>query len=87
MMCFREVEACCHLLASLCTCLQHLMTLREWSEKGSLFPAGVHTASELFATADSINQYCFYGRCIGVQVNLQAQFNYTKSIHFFFLTI
>lgn len=63
----REVESCCHLLASLCTCLQHLMTLREWSLPGSLFPQGVHTATELFATADSINQYSFYGRCLGVQ--------------------
>lgn len=66
----REVEACSHLLASLCTCLQHLMTLRQWSDTGSLFPAGVHTAAELFATADTINQYCFYGRCLGVQVNV-----------------
>lgn len=61
------MEAVSHLLASLCTCLQHLMTLRQWSDTGSLFPTGVHTAAELFATADTINQYCFYGRCLGIQ--------------------
>ncbi len=63
----KEVEACSHLLASLCTCLQHLLTLRKWSDVGSLFPTGVHTAAELFATAETINQYCFYGRCLGLQ--------------------
>lgn len=63
----KEVEACSHLLASLCTCLHHLLTLRKWSDVGSLFPTGVHTAAELFATAETINQYCFYGRCLGIQ--------------------
>lgn len=43
------------------------MTLRQWSDTGSLFPTGVHTAAELFATANTINQYCFYGRCLGIQ--------------------
>ncbi|KAJ6634788.1 Hormone-sensitive lipase [Pseudolycoriella hygida] len=63
----KEMEACSHLLASLCTCLHHLLTLREWSDVGSLFPSGVHTAAELFTTAETINQYCFYGRCLGIQ--------------------
>lgn len=66
----KEVEACSQLLASLCTCLQHLLTLKQWSDVGSLFPSGVHTANELFATAGTINQYSFYGRCLGIQVSL-----------------
>lgn len=63
----REVEACSHLLASLVTCLAHLRQLMEWSEPGELFPAGDHSPQELLAKAESINQYCFYGRCLGFQ--------------------
>lgn len=63
----REVEACSHLLASLVTCLAHLHQLMEWSEPGELFPAGDHSPQELLAKAESINQYCFYGRCLGFQ--------------------
>lgn len=40
----------------------------EWSEPGELFPAGDHSPQELLAKAESINQYCFYGRCLGFQV-------------------
>lgn len=63
----KEIESSNHLLASLCTCLKHLLTLHEWSEAGSLFPSGIHTAEELFNMGDTINQYCFYGRCLGFQ--------------------
>lgn len=65
---FREVESCGQLLASLGTCLHHLHTLLGWAPPGELFPTELHTPEELFAQADTINQYCFYGRCLGFQV-------------------
>lgn len=68
----REIEACCHLLASLCTCLQHLITLQELSDPGSLFASQL-PATEMFERANSINQYCFYGRCLGVQYSDSMQ--------------
>ncbi|KAG8212792.1 hypothetical protein J437_LFUL019762, partial [Ladona fulva] len=63
----REVEACNHVLASLGTCLQHLKTLISWSAYGSLFPDESHSPNELLTKAENINQYCFYGRCLGFQ--------------------
>uniref|UniRef100_A0A182MG95 Hormone-sensitive lipase n=1 Tax=Anopheles culicifacies TaxID=139723 RepID=A0A182MG95_9DIPT len=64
----KEVEAYNHLMASLCTCLQHAQTLREWTrESGDLFPDESHSVEELFARGGIINQYCFYGRCLGFQ--------------------
>uniref|UniRef100_A0A182RS77 Hormone-sensitive lipase n=1 Tax=Anopheles funestus TaxID=62324 RepID=A0A182RS77_ANOFN len=64
----KEVEAYNHLMASLCTCLQHAQTLREWTrESGDLFPDESHSVEELFAHGGIINQYCFYGRCLGFQ--------------------
>ncbi|XP_071441521.1 hormone-sensitive lipase isoform X2 [Hetaerina americana] len=63
----REVEACSHVLASLGTCLQHLKTLISWSAEGSLFPIESHSPKELLTQAENINQYCFYGRCLGFQ--------------------
>uniref|UniRef100_A0A2M4BDB0 Putative hormone-sensitive lipase hsl n=1 Tax=Anopheles marajoara TaxID=58244 RepID=A0A2M4BDB0_9DIPT len=64
----KEVEAYNHLMASLCTCLQHTQTLREWTKTtGDLFPDEAHSVEELFATGAIINQYCFYGRCLGFQ--------------------
>ncbi|KAK1132230.1 hypothetical protein K0M31_016352 [Melipona bicolor] len=68
----REVEACSQLLASLCTCLEHLQTLYSWSEhisdgKPSLFIGDNHNPHEILNKVDSINQYCFYGRCLGFQ--------------------
>uniref|UniRef100_A0A2M4AL67 Putative hormone-sensitive lipase hsl n=1 Tax=Anopheles triannulatus TaxID=58253 RepID=A0A2M4AL67_9DIPT len=64
----KEVEAYNHLMASLCTCLQHTQTLREWTRTtGDLFPDEAHSVEELFATGAIINQYCFYGRCLGFQ--------------------
>uniref|UniRef100_A0A1B0CEX7 BHLH domain-containing protein n=2 Tax=Lutzomyia longipalpis TaxID=7200 RepID=A0A1B0CEX7_LUTLO len=61
----KEIEACSHLLASLCILLDHLMILRTWSSEGSLFSD--HTAEELLSHGGAINQYCFYGRCLGFQ--------------------
>lgn len=65
----KEVEACSQLLCSLCTCLQYLLILRQWSanSNGDLFACGRHTAEQLFELGDTINQYCFYGRCLGFQ--------------------
>lgn len=68
----REIEACSQLLASLCTCLEHLQTLYSWSEhfsdgKPSLFIGDSHNSHEILSKVDSINQYCFYGRCLGFQ--------------------
>lgn len=55
------------MLASLTTCLTHLITLHEWSESGDLFPKGEHTPEELLKRTDSINQFAFYGRTLGMQ--------------------
>jgi len=64
----KEVEACSQLLSSLCTCMQYLLILRQWSAStGDLFACGNHTAEQLFELGDTINQYCFYGRCLGFQ--------------------
>ncbi|KZC05122.1 PREDICTED: hormone-sensitive lipase [Dufourea novaeangliae] len=68
----REIEACSQLLASLCTCLEHLQTLYSWSEettdgKPSLFIGDNHNPYEILNKASNINQYCFYGRCLGFQ--------------------
>uniref|UniRef100_A0A8D8DN94 Hormone-sensitive lipase n=2 Tax=Culex pipiens TaxID=7175 RepID=A0A8D8DN94_CULPI len=62
----KEVEAYNHLLASLCTCLKHCHTLRRWTEPGHLFPDS-RTVEELLGKAETINQFCFYGRCLGFQ--------------------
>lgn len=66
----REIEACAHLLASLCSCLEQIMIIREHSEYGSLFPNGEHKAIGLFNTSAAVNQYVFYGRCIGFHVSV-----------------
>ncbi|XP_037948822.1 hormone-sensitive lipase-like [Teleopsis dalmanni] len=64
----KEVESCSQLLSSLCTCLQYLLIMHEWShETTDLFANGEHSAEELFEMGDTINQYCFYGRCLGFQ--------------------
>ncbi|XP_058447335.1 hormone-sensitive lipase isoform X2 [Malaya genurostris] len=62
----KEVEAYNHLMASLCTCLKHCRTLRQWSKSGELFPIS-HSVEELLGRAEAINQFCFYGRCLGFQ--------------------
>lgn len=64
----KEVEACFQVLTSLCSCLRYLITLNEWSENsGDLFASGKYSAEELFESGEAINQYCFYGRCLGFQ--------------------
>lgn len=80
----REIEACAHLLASLCSCLEQLLIIRENSEYGSLFPKGDHKAIGLFNTSAAVNQYCFYGRCIGFHVSIlsfpKMRFRYSNLI-------
>lgn len=61
----KEIEACCHLLASLCSCFQQTLTIKEKCQSGSLFPPGEHRASGLFNMSACVNQYSFYGRSIG----------------------
>nr|XP_033325871.1 hormone-sensitive lipase isoform X1 [Megalopta genalis]XP_033325873.1 hormone-sensitive lipase isoform X1 [Megalopta genalis] len=68
----REIEACSQLLASLYNCLEHLQTMYSWSEtmidgKPSLFIGDNHDPYEIFSKLGNINQYCFYGRCLGFQ--------------------
>jgi len=36
--------------------------------KLSLFPLEQYSIQELLNNAENINQYCFYGRCLGFQV-------------------
>ncbi|XP_011639018.1 hormone-sensitive lipase isoform X2 [Pogonomyrmex barbatus] len=69
----KEIEACSQLLASLFTCLQQLKTMYSWSTevtsdgKLSLFPLDQYSVQDLFSNAQNVNQYCFYGRCLGFQ--------------------
>lgn len=63
----REVEACSHALASMITSLHHLIMLHEWSEDGNLFPVRENTPEEILERAMSVNQFAFYGRCLGFQ--------------------
>lgn len=68
----KEIEACSQLLVSLQTLLQYLKILYTWSTevmsdgKLSLFIMD-HSAEEFLQWTENINQYCFYGRCIGFQ--------------------
>uniref|UniRef100_A0A0C9QX50 Lipe protein n=1 Tax=Fopius arisanus TaxID=64838 RepID=A0A0C9QX50_9HYME len=80
----REIEACSQLMASLNTFLHHLKTLHTWSELGmdsrpSLFPSEEHSPQELLDQAGDIDQYSFYGRCLG--------FQFTNSIKYIMKTI
>ncbi|CAG9583322.1 unnamed protein product [Danaus chrysippus] len=75
----KEVESSGQLLASLGTCLHHLQTLLSWAPPGELFPTEPHSPEELFSQADTINQYCFYGRCLGFQF-LPSMRNILKGI-------
>lgn len=79
----REIEACSHLLASLCSCLEQLMVIRAASEPGSLFPSGTFTAQELFNMSANVNQYSFYGRCLGFHVRHVSHSNFRLSPHSF----
>ncbi|CAL1676332.1 unnamed protein product [Lasius platythorax] len=68
----KEIEACSQLMVSLKTFLQYLKILYTWSTeimsdgKLSLFIMD-QSAQEFLHWTENINQYCFYGRCIGFQ--------------------
>jgi len=51
--------------------MTHLQTLVTWSKEGQLFPDEQHSPEELLKHAETINMYCFYGRCLGFQVCLE----------------
>lgn len=40
--------------------------------KPSLFIGEAHSPHEMLSKVDSINQYCFYGRCLGFQVVIET---------------
>lgn len=64
----REIEACNHLLAALMTIFNHLLSFHSWSEEGNLFPTKKeHTPDEILQRVSGINQFAFYGRCLGFQ--------------------
>ncbi|KAK6634055.1 hypothetical protein RUM44_004663 [Polyplax serrata] len=63
----KEIEAISHMIASLATCFKHLCTLVNWSETGELFPSAEHYSEVLLQQSDTVNQYAFYGRCLGIQ--------------------
>lgn len=60
---------CTEVLTSLTTLLTHLKTMISWSKSGELFPGDDHTPEELLSQGESLNQCCFYGSCLGFQVN------------------
>lgn len=64
----KEVAAGSQLLLTLFICLEYLETLYDWNQgKDQLSLFTDHTPQELLSTAKTINQYCFYGRCLGFQ--------------------
>jgi hormone-sensitive lipase len=63
----REIEACNHLLAALITAFHQLIHLHSTSESGNLFPTREQSPSEVLERALTVNQFAFYGRCLGFQ--------------------
>lgn len=55
------------MLAALITFLNHLLTLHSWCEPGNLFPIQQHSPEDILERARTINQFAFYGRCLGFQ--------------------
>ncbi|EEB14239.1 Hormone-sensitive lipase, putative [Pediculus humanus corporis] len=63
----KEVEAISRLIASLLSCLKYLEILLSWSNTGDLFPSAEHFSDILIQQSENINQFAFYGRCMGIQ--------------------
>ncbi|KAG5674157.1 hypothetical protein PVAND_004141 [Polypedilum vanderplanki] len=62
----KEIEACNHLLAALITTFHQLKHFHLSSkERGNLFPE--HSPDEILQRAQMIDQFAFYGRCLGFQ--------------------
>lgn len=55
------------MLAAFITFFGHLKLLHSWSSDGHLFPAHDETPEQILERARTINQYAFYGRCLGFQ--------------------
>lgn len=55
------------MLAALITFLNHLLIMHSWSEPGNLFPVQEHSPEDILERAKTINQFAFYGRCLGFQ--------------------
>lgn len=70
----KEIESCSHVFASLSSCFQHLETMMLWNNEGDLFPKEEHPPEEILAQSESVNQYCFYGQCLGFQVRIKERF-------------
>ncbi|XP_060532409.1 hormone-sensitive lipase isoform X2 [Cylas formicarius] len=62
----KDIETCSHLISSLDTCFGHLQTMMSWMSDGNLFPEH-KSMDEMISVCRGINQYCFYGRCVGFQ--------------------
>ncbi|KRT79495.1 hypothetical protein AMK59_6970 [Oryctes borbonicus] len=67
----KEVESCAHLFASLSTCLSIAEIIKDNCPSGELFPNEKMSNEEqltLLGHMGKVDQYCFYGRCLGFQV-------------------
>lgn len=53
------------MLAALNTLLNHLVLLHSWSDDGNLFPTKEQTPEKILDRARTVNQFAFYGRCLG----------------------
>lgn len=81
----REIEACSDLIASLLSGFAQVLKVKAKCEQGVLIPPGKHYAIELFNMSACVDQYPFYGRCIGFHVsffNLFRNKTLFNSIHF-----
>lgn len=64
----KEIAAYSEALDSLHVIMDYMALLMSWSDPGSLFPNEKHGCEDLLASQPKyINQYCFYGRCLGFQ--------------------
>lgn len=54
-------------MASISSFLTHLVDLHKTSDYGNLFQRGEHSPLDLLSKANTINQFAFYGRCMGFQ--------------------
>lgn len=53
------------MLAAMTTFFGHLLTLHSWSAGGNLFPVEEQTPESVLERARTVNQFAFYGRCLG----------------------
>lgn len=68
---YRRLSAFAQAIQASLTLLEYSKQLMTWSEPGKLIPSPTneHLVSSLLKKVGKpINQYCFYGRCLGIQV-------------------